>query len=93
MAARFLESYAGGDSLFTLYRHMRVKLHSRRGSTERTESQTEAVSNHSDNDADPRHFETGCPPRTDRDKRFQCADGKVRDETDSEGSENGIEAA
>src|SRR5262245_39880585 len=62
-------------------------------STWRTKRKSQPVRDDCDDDADPGHLKTRSPPRADCDERFQSADGKMRDETDSERSDNGVEAA
>src|SRR5207253_5499959 len=53
---------------------------------QRTKRQPQRIGHNGDNDPDPRHLKPRRPPRADRDQRFQRADGKVRDQTDAEGS-------
>src|SRR6266536_180163 len=56
----------------------------RRGElAECAESKPKPVSDDGDDDTDPSHFQTGCPPGTDRDQRFQCAHEKVCHQTDA----------
>ena len=54
---------------------------------------SQPVRHDGDDDTNPGHFQARCPPRTDGDQRFECANGKVCNETDSERSENGLEPA
>src|SRR6266496_3774545 len=57
--------------------------------TQRAERKSQPIGDDCDDDADPGHLQTGCPPRTDGDQRFQRTHEKVRDQTDAEGNNHG----
>src|SRR5947207_2737487 len=54
--------------------------------TQGSKGESKAISHYSNDDANPGHLQTGGPPRTDRDQRFQRAHSKVRRQTDDERS-------
>src|SRR5438477_3997986 len=58
-----------------------------------TKGEPEAICYYSNDDANPGHLQTRRPPRADGNEGFQCADGKVRNQTDPEGSDNRVEPA
>src|SRR5205823_12362246 len=66
----------------------------RRGElTECAESKPKPVCDDCNDDTNPGYFQTGCPPGTDRDQRFQCAHEKVCHQTDAERNNDGCDSA